>query len=155
MVREIGQTQHLFRRDVADRNRHADPVQPGLLLRKDTDMGMRNFGFRISDFGFLKDRHPQQFVAEQFLRLFQIFFQRPALEQMFQARLFPVATIAVGDVNPDDRNQDFQQFFRSNEDAEIASEGFVAGRAAQVEVKIDSGRNGVGDQVVGSQGRTV
>ena len=169
VVRQISQTQHLFRRDVADRNRHADPVQPGLLLRIDADVGVRNGAVEWWSGGALIAfprysitcilhhsmlRHSQQFVTEQFLGLFQIFFHGPALEQMFQARLFPVAPIAVSDVNPDDRNKDFEQFPRTNEHAEIAREGFVARRAAQVEAEIDSGRNGVGDQFVRSQGRT-
>ena len=40
VVRQIGQTQHLFRGDVANRNRNADPVQPGLLLRINADVGV-------------------------------------------------------------------------------------------------------------------
>ena len=48
---------------------------------------------------------------------------------MFESRSLAIASIAIGDIDPDQRNHDFQQLLRLHQNAEVTSEGFVAGSA--------------------------
>jgi hypothetical protein len=48
---------------------------------------------------------------------------------MFQTRSFAVAAVAISDIHPYQRDQDFQQLLGAHQHAKVTGESFVAGGA--------------------------
>ena len=151
-VGDFGDAKHLFWSDLADRNGNADVIKATLFLRINADVSVAASRQR-SSIGWSERRSGTalQRVTEQFFSFSQILFQRPGFEQMLEARLLAVRAIAVGNENAHERNDDFVQLCRFDEDAEVAGKCLVAGRAAESDAEEDLaiGEDGFDTDVVG------
>ncbi len=91
---------HLGNGHAADRQRYADPIEAGLLLRMDPDMGKPVYG---RPRGQSLDRHPHELPAKLLLHSGEEFVDAPAVEHIFEPSFGAVGAIAVVDVDPHHR----------------------------------------------------
>ena len=94
VLRDGGKTAHLRNRHASDRKGDADPVQPGLLLRMNADMG----GAVERRARRQRTRHGAvEFVTELLLEQAEKFLDAQGIEHIFQPRFGAVGAVAVLD----------------------------------------------------------
>ena len=142
--RDLGEPTHLRRRQLADRQHDADPVQPRLFLRVHTDMrgaGLR--GTRLQCVGC----NARELAPELLLDQRQEFLEAEIVEHVFEPRLGPVGAIAVVDEDAHDRVGHGGCFRGFDHNAGVAGEIMMTGDAAEHETKPNARLNSksVGD----------
>ena len=131
-----GKRAHLVARHAADRERDADPVEPGLLLRVHADMGEAVEG-RARRHRLV--RHMDELAAELLLDEAHELLDAEGVEHVFEPGLGAVGAVAVVDEHPHDGVGNRGRLRRLADDAGFAGEILVPSDPADGDAKPHAG----------------
>src|SRR5262249_32785012 len=98
-ARDLGQPAHLLACELANGQRDTGPHLANLLLGMETDMRLAMLAVGRGDLLGLKPPPPG---SQPWLHLAQKLVEAPGTEQVLEASLFPVGTVAAGDEHTHD-----------------------------------------------------
>ena len=137
LLRYGGDAAHLRRRELADRQHDADPVQAFLLLGMHADMsGAIEHRPRRDGLGGNAGELPAELLLDQR----EVFVEAHGVEHVFHPRLVAVGAVAVVGEDAHDGVGDLGCVRGLHDDAGVAGKILVAGDAAERETEPDAGR---------------